>query len=95
MTHECQEIVDGLMDAVEQLYCISFAQRTVLTAIYGEGWEPSAAYVQAEIAPNVAQLFEPLRDAISEDLDGNYPPAGWRQVVRRLVDSATPPLDEF
>lgn len=89
--HEYQEIVDGLLDGIEQLYLVAFSQRTVLDAILGDAWKSPAALAQAEFAPIVAELFAPLRDAIAGAPDGSYPAGDWRQVVQRLVDSATPP----
>ncbi len=92
---ENQEIIEGLIDAVEQLYLLAYAQRMLLTSLYGGAWEPLVALAQAEIAPNVSELFAPLRDAIAGAPGGSYPAGDWRRVVQRLVDSATAPEDSF
>jgi hypothetical protein len=88
---EHQEIIEGLLDGIEQLYLLAYAQRLLLTTLHGEAWEPLVALAQAEIAPDVSALFAPLRDAIAGAPDGSYPAGDWRRVVQRLVDSATAP----
>lgn len=91
LMHEEYEMLDGLVDGIEQLYSLAYAQRMLLTALYGSEWEPHVAYAQAEISQVFAELFSPLRDAIAGAHDGSYPARYWPQAVQNLVDTVTPP----
>jgi hypothetical protein len=85
------EILDELLVGIEQLYLLATVQRAFLTTHFGDEWEPHVARAQVDLAPHIAALFAPLRDAVAEAPDGSYPAADWRRVVRGLVDAVNPP----
>jgi hypothetical protein len=88
---ECYEIIDGLLDGIEQLYLLAVSQRAFLTVHHKESWEPHVARAQADLAPHIAELFSPLRDALAAVPGGNYPIGDLRRMIHGLVDAANPP----
>jgi hypothetical protein len=89
--HEYDEIIDRLLEGIEQLYLIISVQQAFLTIHFGKEWEPHIARAQVDLAPHIAELFAPLRDALAGAPDGSYPAGDWRRVVQGLVDTANPP----
>jgi len=91
MDTEAIDIIEELLKGAEQLYLLAYTQRLFLTDLYGSEWESHVASVQAELAPYVAGLFAPLRDAVDINPSGSYPLVRWHRVVHRLVEGVTPP----
>jgi hypothetical protein len=89
--HNDDEIIDHLLDGIEQLYLLVTAQQAFLTIHFGEEWQSHISRAQVDLAPHIAELFAPLRDALAGASDGNYPSSDWRRVVRGLVRTANPP----
>jgi hypothetical protein len=88
---EDQNLIDELVGGARDLFTILYAQQAVLTAAFGDTWQPSVSAIRAEIAPYFDELFAPLRDEVCEAFDQNRPSSTVRRIVRRMVDTAAHP----
>ena len=84
---EAREIIGNLLDSIETGFVLAAAQKAVLTAQAGKGWESQVVVAQEIYQKAFREVFSRIRGILLSTSSEIPLPVDWQQMVRELLES--------